>query len=85
MHRATAERAETAAVPLEIDEPLRERKRGITIVTPDPNSTESVFGDVPRDAPRSRWHTAEFYVYYVVAGIMVPYMIWVPMRLSQCA
>ncbi|VDB87298.1 unnamed protein product [Peniophora sp. CBMAI 1063] len=31
----------------------------------------------------SRWRTPEFYVYYVVFAAAVPWMVWVPLRLSS--
>lgn len=59
--------------------------RGVAILTPDAYATEGV-----QDARLSReetapplWRTSEFYVYYVVAAIVVPYMIYVPMYLSS--
>lgn len=33
----------------------------------------------------SRWRTKEFMVYYVVFAVVVPWMVWVPVRLSSRA
>ncbi|KAH9847853.1 MBOAT-domain-containing protein [Lenzites betulinus] len=32
--------------------------------------------------PPPRWRTLEFYAYYIVIGVIVPVMIWIPCRLS---
>ncbi|ETS62071.1 hypothetical protein PaG_03629 [Moesziomyces aphidis] len=37
----------------------------------------------PRSAKRGRWHTLEFKLYYAVFVVVVPLMVWVPMRLSR--
>ena len=50
-------------------------------VTGRPMSASARHGS---DAPKpSRWKTPEFFVYWVVFLISVPYMAWVPIRLSQ--
>lgn len=60
-------------------------------LTVAPNATESAR---MRHAPENfaetcsppRWNTLEFYVYYIVFIVAIPYMVYVPMRLSdgQC-
>jgi hypothetical protein len=34
------------------------------------------------EPPASRWRTPEFYVYYAIFVVVVPMIVWVPMRLS---
>jgi hypothetical protein len=48
-----------------------------------PNSSRSATGLQP-DPSRSRWRSREFMVYYVAFAVVVPMMIWTPIRLSSC-
>ncbi|WFD00287.1 glycerol transporter [Malassezia yamatoensis] len=60
------------------------QRRGITLLTVDPYVTEGP--EAPKIASVSatpRWFTKEFYVYYVAFVLVVPYMIYVPIRLSS--
>ena len=89
---ARSQRASLRIVERDGDKPLREslRSRGVTIVTPNANATESVQMNqttlTPQQAAEitpSLWSTKEFYVYYVAAMIIIPYMIYVPIYLSS--
>ncbi len=47
-------------------------------------STSTSTSTTTKRAPkRGRWHTLEFKIYYLVFLIMVPLMVWVPVRLSR--
>ena len=89
---ARSQRASLRIVERDGDKPLREslRSRGVTIVTPNANATESVQMNqttlTPQQAAEitpSLWSTREFYAYYVAAMIIIPYMIYVPIYLSS--
>ncbi|WFD36705.1 glycerol transporter [Malassezia cuniculi] len=60
----------------------------ITDLTAAPSATESAVssrtpeGHVASIKP-SRWNTPEFYFYYLMFVIVVPYMVYVPMRISR--
>jgi hypothetical protein len=70
-----------------------DRRRGITQFTvhiPDANarsttatasSTDSTAGKSGKSA--SRWSTVEFKIYGLVFAVVVPLMVWIPIRLSQ--
>ena len=45
-----------------------------------PNSNRSVNG---QEAGPSRWRTREFMGYYIAFALVVPVMIWIPIRLSS--
>jgi hypothetical protein len=45
-----------------------------------PNSGRSIAG--PEASP-SRWRTREFMGYYIAFALVVPVMIWIPIRLSS--
>lgn len=36
------------------------------------------------EPPKPRWWTPEFYFYYVIFLIVVPIMIYIPIKLSSC-
>lgn len=36
------------------------------------------------EPPKPRWSTPEFYFYYLLFAIVVPIMIYIPIRLSSC-
>lgn len=56
-------------------------ERAITALTlQTPTSTAA--GREPSTKP-SRWRTTEFLVYAVIAAVVIPYMAYVPMSLSQ--
>ena len=63
---------------LESDTPVR--SRGIASLTVSiPSSRKN------RDGPSSpsRWRTTEFFFYFLVTAVALPYMAWVPIRLSS--
>jgi protein-cysteine N-palmitoyltransferase HHAT len=58
---------------------LHPTRKGITRLTvdvPAPRNRSS-------ESKPARWNTAEFYLYYVLFIVTVPWMIWVPISLSQ--
>jgi len=55
--------------------------RGITSLTIDVPASGRITNE-PRPPPR--WKTPEFIVYYVVALVVIPLMVWVPICLSSC-
>ena len=56
-------------------------ERGITVLSlQTPTSTAASMS--PSTKP-SRWRTTEFLVYGVVAVVVIPYMVYVPIKLSQ--
>lgn len=60
----------------------------ITDLTADPCATESAVAHTLPDGHTaslkpSRWNTPEFYLYYLTFLVAVPYMFYVPMRLSS--
>ena len=58
------------------------RSRGIASLTvPIPHSRRSRQEDAPSSP--SRWKTREFLFYFAVAAVVLPYMAWVPIRLSS--
>ncbi|PKI85478.1 Gup1p [Malassezia vespertilionis] len=80
--------------PMEIEdmpELSRWRSRGITLLTVDPYLTEAP--DAPKrnpdgllpTPPPSRWWTKEFFLYFIVCITAIPYMIYVPIRLSYAS
>jgi len=56
-------------------------ERGITALTLQ-TPTSTAVGDAPSTKP-SRWRTTEFLVYGVAAAVVIPYMVYVPINLSQ--
>lgn len=72
--------------PFELEEEdIRKKKihRGLTAATveiPDASKVQRV--DTPRPPPL--WRTPEFFFYYLVAVVVIPVMIWVPINLSSC-
>ncbi|WFD32548.1 glycerol transporter [Malassezia sp. CBS 17886] len=62
-------------------------RRGITLVTVDTYMTEdeSTASPAPRTATPTppRWWTVEFLVYYALALVVIPMMVYVPMRMSR--
>lgn len=56
-------------------------ERGITAMTLQ-TPTSTAVGKAPSTKP-SRWKTTEFLVYGVIAAVLIPYMVYVPIRLSQ--
>lgn len=76
-------------MPLDIDTgPVLEKslwaRRGITLLTVDPYLTQGP--EAPKrgvDAPPPRWRSKEFLVYFVALALIPPYMIYVPIRLSD--
>src|SRR5882757_3910335 len=56
-------------------------ERGITALTLQ-TPTSTAVGKAPSTKP-SRWKTTEFLVYGVVAVVVIPYMVYVPISLSQ--
>lgn len=82
MHDAGGPRPRLQAMQME--EPVRaEGSRGVTLATPDAYATESAAGAAPPDVPPARWGTWEFRAYYLLALVVVPYMIYVPIYLSS--
>lgn len=69
---------------MQIDESRhKDQHRGITLATPDAYATEKPTGTAPADVPPARWTTWEFRAYYLLALVVVPYMIYVPIYLSS--
>ncbi|KOS14105.1 glycerol transporter [Malassezia pachydermatis] len=68
---------------LEDDQPVSSKPRGITIITPDAFATESTQTTSIDSTTPPLWRSKEFYVYYVTAAFVIPYMIWVPISLSS--
>ena len=65
------------------------RMRHVTSLTPNAYATEPAqdtskaqASDMPPPSP-PHWTTWEFYLYYVAAALVIPYMIYVPMYLSS--
>lgn len=56
--------------------PVKRSVTDLTISTPGSKARPEV------DAAPSRWVTTEFKVYYAVFAIVVPLMVWIPIRLS---
>ena len=56
-------------------------ERGITALTLQ-TPTSTAVGKAPSTKP-SRWKTTEFLVYGVIAVVVIPYMVYVPITLSQ--
>jgi hypothetical protein len=56
-------------------------ERGITALTLQ-TPTSTAVGKTPSTKP-SRWRTTEFMVYGVIAAVVIPYMVYVPIGLSQ--
>ncbi|KAG9310441.1 hypothetical protein JVU11DRAFT_9581 [Chiua virens] len=72
--------------PFELEEQDRNKKtrRGITTLTVDvPGASKTQLNEAPRSRPL--WRTPEFFFYYLVAAVVVPFMVWVPMNLSSRA
>lgn len=76
----------TRVFPFELEEDIRNKKihRGLTAVTveiPDASKIQRI--DTPRPPPL--WRTPEFFFYYLVAAVVIPVMVWVPINLSSRA
>ena len=56
-------------------------QRGVTTLTLQ-TPTSTAVGKAPSTKP-SRWRTTEFLVYGVIAVVVIPYMVYVPISLSQ--
>lgn len=71
--------------PFELLEDIGNKKnRGITALTVDiPNANKIRQSDTPRPPPL--WRTPEFLFYYLVAAVVIPFMVWVPINLSSRA
>jgi protein-cysteine N-palmitoyltransferase HHAT len=72
--------------PLELDMPAAhdavDTRKGILKATVHiPSSTRRPGPEQAVSAPR--WFTLEFYSYYVAALIVIPIMVWIPVRLSS--
>ncbi|KAN0092559.1 MBOAT, membrane-bound O-acyltransferase family domain containing protein [Tylopilus felleus] len=69
--------------PFELLEDIGNKKnRGITALTVDiPNANKIRQSDTPRPPPL--WRTPEFLFYYLVAAVVIPFMVWVPINLSS--
>jgi len=76
----------TLEMPTELrplDAERRDTRRGITRLTvdvPAPSRPGTGLNVKP-----SRWNTPEFYLYYFVFLLAVPWMVWVPVSLSQAS
>lgn len=72
--------------PFGLEEEVGKEKnhRGFTTLTVDiPDASKVQRTDAPR--PRPLWRTPEFLFYYLVAAVIIPLMVWVPMNLSSRA
>ncbi|KAI9459298.1 MBOAT, membrane-bound O-acyltransferase family-domain-containing protein [Boletus coccyginus] len=70
--------------PFELEEEIRNKKNslGFTALTVDiPEASKARRDDTPRPLPL--WKTPEFFFYYLVAGTVIPYVVWVPINLSS--
>lgn len=80
-------RSTSARVSLfELEEDIRNKMihRGLTALTveiPDARKIQRL--DTPRPPPL--WRTPEFFFYYLVAAVVIPVMVWVPISLSSRA
>lgn len=79
---STAPRA--SSFELEGDIRNKENPRGLTALTVDiPGANKAQRNDTPRPLPL--WRTPEFLFYYLVAVVVIPLMVWVPVSLSSRA
>lgn len=71
--------------PLELDapppQPVDQRKGILKLTVHIPSSGKPA--SVERKHPAPRWFTPEFLFYYVAAVIVIPIMVWIPIRLSS--
>lgn len=71
------------AAALDVATPAYKQRKGITRLTVDiPSSRTEQPHSTTSQAP-SRWITLEFLFYGVVFALVVPVMVWIPMRLSD--
>ncbi|KAF8442088.1 MBOAT, membrane-bound O-acyltransferase family-domain-containing protein [Boletus edulis BED1] len=67
--------------PFELQE-NKSNHRGITALTIDIADTRKTRqNDTPRPPPL--WRTPEFFFYYLIAAVVIPFMVWVPINLSS--
>lgn len=74
------------ASSFEFEEDVKHRKgrRGLTALTVDiPDTSKAQRNDAPRPPPL--WRNPEFFFYYLVVAIVIPFMVWVPINLSSRA
>lgn len=72
----------TGVHKFELESDTLARSRGIAALTVRiPHSRRSRQGDAPSSPPR--WKTPEFLFYFAVVAVVLPYMAWVPIRLSS--
>lgn len=72
----------TGVHKFELESDTLARSRGIAALTVRiPHSRRSRQGDAPSLHPR--WKTPEFLFYFAVVAVVLPYMAWVPIRLSS--
>ncbi|KAG6372194.1 hypothetical protein JVT61DRAFT_7987 [Boletus reticuloceps] len=72
--------------PFELQENIGDKSnhRGITALTIDIADTRKTRqNDTPRPPPL--WRTPEFFFYYLIAVVVIPFMVWVPINLSSRA
>lgn len=72
--------------PFELQEAIGNKKnhRGVTALTTDiPDASKIQRSDTPRPPPL--WRTPEFFFYYLVAAVVIPFMVWVPINMSSRA
>lgn len=59
------------------------KARGIARLTVHiPSAFRTDANKAQRKSP-SRWNTLEFRVYYVIAAVAIPFMVWIPILLGQ--
>ncbi|ESK97357.1 glycerol transporter [Moniliophthora roreri MCA 2997] len=61
--------------------PKQMRLVDLTVTIPSSSRTTSLPNEEAKNP--SRWRTAEFQFYYIVAAIVIPIMIWIPVTLSS--
>lgn len=67
------------------DASRKRQRRGIVQLTVDVPSSYRPATNAEEIKSRPRWLTLEFLLYYMVAVVVIPLMVWVPMRLSTRA
>jgi hypothetical protein len=71
--------------PIGLDDSVSPRLWGITRLTVDVPSANVPSSIQAAKRPPARWWTAEFILYYLVACVVIPWMVWVPVSLSSCS